>query len=247
MVTNTKKGIFMKMKALTATALFCLTLLISNYAAAAKEEAKEGLESKKDKLSYSIGVSMAGGLIPIKEEINLNQVLKGIGDQFYEKDLLVSENEARTILGEFSIKMQKKMAKENEITSQKNLAEGNNFLKENQEKEGVTTTESGLQYLVLTQGDGPKPTSTDKVKVHYKGTTIAGVEFDSSYKRGEPIVFPVTGVIKGWTEALQLMNVGSKYKLFIPSELAYGPRGSGPAIGPNSVLIFEVELLGIEK
>jgi FKBP-type peptidyl-prolyl cis-trans isomerase FklB len=111
----------------------------------------------------------------------------------------------------------------------------------------VVTTQSGLQYLVLKPGDGPKPVKTDKVKVHYRGTTIDGAEFDSSYKRGKPAAFSVTGVIKGWTEALLLMNVGSKYKLFIPSQLAYGQRGAGPGIGPNAVLIFEVELLGIEK
>ena len=118
---------------------------------------------------------------------------------------------------------------------------------ENKKKKDVVTTKSGLQYTVLKKGDGAVPKTTDKVKVHYRGTTTDGTEFDSSFKRGTPAVFPVTGVIKGWTEALQLMPVGSKYKLFIPSDLAYGDRGAGPTIGPNQVLIFDIELIGIEK
>jgi len=192
-------------------------------------------------------MNMAQPIIPIKEEVDFDLLLKGFSDQFYGKTLLVSESEAIGLLNEFSMEMQKTMAEKSELMANKNLVEGNNFLKENKEKEGVSTTQSGLQYLILNQGDGPAPKSTDKVKVHYKGTTINGDEFDSSYKRGEPITFPVTGVIKGWTEALLLMNVGGKFKLFVPSELAYGSRGAGPKIGPNAVLIFEVELLGIEK
>ncbi|MFH1008848.1 MAG: FKBP-type peptidyl-prolyl cis-trans isomerase, partial [Candidatus Latescibacterota bacterium] len=117
---------------------------------------------------------------------------------------------------------------------------------ENAGKDEVITTESGLQYLVMNQGHGPKPIATDQVKVHYRGTLLDGKEFDSSYKRGEPVTFPVNGVIPGWTEALQLMNVGGKVRLFIPPDLAYGPRGAGQRIGPNATLIFEVELLGIE-
>ena len=116
----------------------------------------------------------------------------------------------------------------------------------NAEKEGVKILESGMQYIVLNQGDGPKPAPSDKVKVHYAGSLINGTEFDSSIKRGEPAVFPVTGVIQGWQEALQLMNVGSKWKVFIPSNLAYGSQGAGGSIGPNETLIFEMELLGIE-
>ena len=168
-------------------------------------------------------------------------------DQFNEKPLLVTEEEAQTIMREFSMKMREKMEEKNKILAKRNIKEENKFLKKNKKKKGITTTDSGLQYLVLKQGDGPKPSSTDKVKVHYRGTTIDGTEFDSSYKRGEPVTFPVTGVIKGWTEALLLMDVGGKYKLFIPSELAYGRRGAGQHIGPSAMLIFEVELLGIEK
>jgi FKBP-type peptidyl-prolyl cis-trans isomerase len=136
--------------------------------------------------------------------------------------------------------------KQNEV-SEKNTQEGAQFLKENKEAKGVTTTSSGLQYIVEKEGDGAIPTANDKVKVHYSGTLLDGTEFDSSVKRGQPAVFGVTQVIKGWTEVLQLMKVGAKYKVFIPADLAYGPQGSGQVIGPNAVLIFEVELLGIEK
>ena len=124
---------------------------------------------------------------------------------------------------------------------------GELFLQENKQKEGVVTTLSGLQYLVLREGEGPKPKVTDTVKVHYRGTFIDGTEFDSSYGRGEPAVFPVNRVIAGWTEALQRMKVGSKYRLFVPSQLAYGERGAGDVIGPNETLIFDVELLDIEQ
>ena len=128
----------------------------------------------------------------------------------------------------------------------RNLAAGEAFLEENEKSEGVVTTRSGLQYLVLHEGDGPRPKATDSVTVHYRGTLIEGIEFDSSYERDEPASFPLQGVIPGWTEALQLMKVGSRYRIFIPSHLAYGEQGAGMMIGPNATLIFEVELLEIE-
>ncbi|MDD5772373.1 MAG: FKBP-type peptidyl-prolyl cis-trans isomerase [bacterium] len=131
--------------------------------------------------------------------------------------------------------------------AQKNLKEEEEFLKKNKDAEGVKTTATGLQYLVLKEGEGEIPTATDEVKVNYKGTLIDGTEFDNSYKRGQPAVFPVNRVIAGWTEALQMMKAGSKYKLFIPSKLGYGNLGAGRDIGPNQMLIFEVELLGVEK
>jgi FKBP-type peptidyl-prolyl cis-trans isomerase len=139
-----------------------------------------------------------------------------------------------------------RMQAEQKAAADKNLADGEAFLKENATKEGVVTTESGLQYKIVTAGDGPKPGAGDVVKVHYRGTLLDGTEFDSSYKRGEPVTFPVGGVIPGWVEALQLMPVGSKWELYIPSGLAYGPGGAGNQIGPNSTLKFEVELLSIE-
>ncbi len=142
--------------------------------------------------------------------------------------------------------VKKEVQKEEMSVEEQNLNEGKAFLAENKKKAGVTTTSSGLQYEVLTQGNGPKPTASDSVKVHYEGTLINGTVFDSSYKRGQSISFPLNGVIRGWTEGVQLMNVGSKFRFYIPSDLAYGVRGAGRDIGPNSTLIFDVELLGIE-
>lgn len=205
------------------------------------------LETNMDSVSYIIGTDMAQSLDNIKGELNVNALINGLQDKLEGKTLKVNEEESRKIMQEFSGKMQKKMEEERKVNATSNTQEGKTFLEENKKKEGVMTTESGLQYIALTKGDGPKPVATDKVKVHYKGTTLDGKEFDSSYKRGEPASFGVTGVIKGWTEALQLMTVGSKYKLFIPPELAYGDRGAGGMIGPNAVLVFEIELLGIEK
>lgn len=236
------------MKTTTIPTLFfcCLFLLVCTCVAHAEDDTAGVLKSDKDKVSYVIGTDIGKSLIHIKDEINLDILIKGINDQFHGKKLLVPQEEAQTVMTEFSMKMKKKKAEQNRLAGEKNMEEGKNFLEKNKKEKGVVTTESGLQYLVLKQGKGPKPTQSDKVQVHYKGTTIDGTEFDSSYKRGKPAEFPVTGVIKGWTEALLLMNVGSKYKLFIPSELAYGQSGAGP-IGPNAVLIFEVELLDILK
>jgi FKBP-type peptidyl-prolyl cis-trans isomerase len=142
--------------------------------------------------------------------------------------------------------MRKKQEEQMQIAGAASKKEGEAFLAANKSKDGVVTLPSGLQYKILTQGTGPKPTPSDSVVCNYRGTLINGTEFDSSYKRGEPATFPVTGVIKGWTEALQLMPVGSKWQLFVPSEMAYGERSPAPQIGPNSTLIFEVELLSIQ-
>lgn len=224
-----------------------LFLFINNSDVLAENENAKPLEKYKDKVSYIIGTNIAKSLVNFKEEIELDMLIDGIKDQFNKKTLRVAEEEAESVMREFSAKMNKRQREKNKLLAKGAIEVGNKFLEENGKKKGVVTTESGLQYLILEQGDGPNPERTDKVKVHYRGTTIDGAEFDSSYKRGKPASFPVNGVIKGWTEALLLMNVGSKYKLFIPSELAYGQRGAGPSIGPNAVLIFEVELLGIEK
>lgn len=204
-------------------------------------------ETEKDSISYVIGTSMAHSLGDIKDDINPEMLILGIKDKLDGKPMLVSEERAQTLMREFSMKIQTREAEKDQAVADKNIEEGKKFLEENKNKEGTVTTESGLQYSVLKQGDGPKPAETDTVSVHYQGTTINGIEFDSSYKRGEPAVFPVNGVIKGWTEALLLMNAGSKYKLVIPSELAYGPSRVSPLIGPNEVLVFEVELLDIKK
>ena len=245
-VYHQMKGVAMKVIAVFA--VFCgLVLLTFNCETNAAKQEPVTLKTDRDSVSYIVGTDIARSLTDIKDEIDLDMLISGLKDQFNEKPLLVTTEEVQTIMRKFSMKMREKMEKENKILAKRNIEEENKFLKKNKKKKGVTTTDSGLQYLVLKQGDGPKPSSTDKVKVHYRGTTIDGTEFDSSYKRGEPVTFPVTGVIKGWTEALLLMNMGSKYKLFIPSELAYGQRGAGQHIGPSAMLIFEVELLGIEK
>ena len=234
------------MKLITIIVIFC-SLFIFDCKTDTKKAKAVKLETNRDSVSYIIGTDISRSLIDIKDEIDLDILIRGLEDRLNEKPLLVPEEEAQPIMREFSMKMRKKQEEKSKASVENNLEAGKKFLEENKKKEGVITTESGLQYLVLKQGDGPKPSKTDKVKVQYRGTTIDGTEFDSSYKRGEPATFPVAGVIKGWTEALLLMNVGSKYKLFIPSELAYGQRGAGQKIAPNAVLIFEVELLDIVK
>ena len=198
------------------------------------------LNSEIDSVSYSLGVSVASNIKAQKmEDINASAVAQAFNDVFKGNDLMIEEADANQTLQTYFTNLSKKM-------NDANLEEGQAFLSENGQRSGVVITESGLQYEVLVLGDGPKPLATDFVKVHYHGTLIDGTVFDSSVERGEPAEFPVNGVINGWVEALQLMNVGSKYKLFIPSELAYGERGAGAQIGPNSTLIFEVELLEIK-
>jgi len=244
--TNLIKGVLMKLT--TTVAVLCsIFLFTSSHKASAEEDAAVKLETEKDSVSYVLGTNIAKSLINIKEDIDIDMLTRGIKDQLNGKPMPISEEAAQTIMREFTANVNKKQEEQSQIAGKKNLNEGVKFLEENKKKDGIVTTESGLQYQVLKKGDGPVPTKEDKVKTHYKGTLTDGTEFDSSHKRGEPAVFPVTGVIKGWTEALQIMNVGSKYKLFVPSELAYGQRGAGQMIGPNSVLIFEIELLGIEK
>jgi len=205
------------------------------------------LETDKDKASYAIGVNMAQALVKIKDEVNIDMVAAGLKDKVAGNTLLIEEADARSLLADFSKKLREKQVAEREALGQKNLEEGQAFLEANKAKPDVVTTESGLQYMVVKKGDGAVPTKEDRVQVHYRGTTIDGTEFDSSYERGEPVTLAVTGVIKGWTEALQLMPVGSTYKLFVPADLAYGPRGAGDRIGPNAVLVFDVELLEIVK
>jgi len=216
--------------------------------APAKEKAtSEELKTPQAKLGYSFGVEIGTSLKEIQAEIEIDAFLKGIKDSVEGKDLLLTAEQMEEVKKEFVTKKQGEREKEMKELGDKNKKEEETFFAENKKKEGVKTTESGLQYIVVKEGDGAKPKETDTVKVNYKGTLLDGTEFDSSYKRGEPAIFPVKGVIPGWTEALQLMKVGGKYKLFIPSKLAYGERGAGPTIGPNSTLTFEVELLSIEK
>src|SRR6202008_1398185 len=173
-------------------------------------------------------------------------LLRGMKDALAGGKLLMSEDEARAAVMQVQNEVRQKQAEKAKEAGAANKKEGDEFLAANKAKEGVVTLPSGLQYKILTTGTGPKPAATDSVVCNYRGTLIDGKEFDSSYKRGQPATFPVNGVIKGWTEALQLMPVGSKWQLFIPPDLAYGERGAGADIGPNSTLIFDVELISIQ-
>jgi len=197
------------------------------------------LITELDSVSYSLGVNIGENIKTQFEDINLDNFEAGIKDVL-EKDVeaKISDNQAQAIIQSYFSKKQQKQ-------SESVIEEGINFLRENGKREGVTTLPSGLQYEVINDGTGPKPTIEDNVTTHYHGTLIDGTVFDSSVDRGEPASFPVGGVIKGWTEALQLMAVGSKWKLYVPYDLAYGERGAGPQIGPYSTLIFEVELISI--
>ena len=208
-------------------------------APAAKTAAPVTLTTTKDKFSYALGMDLGERLRRASAEVDTALLLRGLKDALAGEKTLLTDDEARATMNEESMILRKQR-------EEANKQEGEAFLAANKTKEGVVTLPSGLQYKILQAGTGPKPTATDSVVCNYRGTLIDGKEFDSSYKRGQPATFPVSGVIKGWTEALQLMPVGSKWQLFIPSDLAYGPRGQGRDIGPNAALIFEVELLSIQ-
>jgi len=205
------------------------------------------LKSGQDSISYAFGMNLGFSFQQQSIEVNPNIVAAGLVAAYTGAGALLSKEEVGQILVKFQQEMTEKRNAERTVSGKKNLEEGKTFLAENAKKEGVSTTASGLQYLVVEEGKGEKPSLESTVKVHYRGTLLSGKEFDSSYKRGEPATFPLKGVIKGWTEALQLMTVGSKWKLFIPADLAYGEGGAGADIGPNSALILDVELIGIEK
>lgn len=200
------------------------------------------LKTLTQRLSYIVGENLAHQLKNDNLELDAEVVALAVSDVMAGQPSRLTDAEKQT-----AVEQVQKESQAKQLAAQaKNKADGVAFLVENAKKEGVITTASGLQYKALVTGNGAKPVPSDRVKVHYRGTLIDGTVFDSSYDRGEPIVFPVTGVISGWVEGLQLMNVGSKFELAIPSELAYGANGSGPVIGPDATLIFEVELLGIE-
>ena len=200
------------------------------------------LKDLKDKVSYSIGLDLGFNFKKQNLELNPDALLLGVKDALSGKQPLLNETEVKDTMAALTKQLEEKQ----KARAEQNVKDGEKFLAENKTKEGVKTTASGLQYKVIKEGTGPQPKPTDSVVANYRGTLINGTEFDSSYKRGQPATFPLTGVIKGWTEALQLMKVGSKYQLFVPSNLAYGDRAMGPDIGPNSTLIFEVELVGIQ-
>jgi FKBP-type peptidyl-prolyl cis-trans isomerase FklB len=204
------------------------------------------LKTPKDKLSYALGMNMGTGLYKQSVEVDPAILLRGLKDGLAARKTLLTEEEMRAALTQLQGEIRKKQQEVARLAGESNKKEGDAFLAANKGNEGVVTLPSGLQYKVLTEGTGPKPTLTDSVVCNYRGTLINGTEFDSSYKRGQPATFPVNGVIKGWTEALQLMPAGSKWQLFVPPDLAYGERGGSPVIGPNATLIFEVALLSIQ-
>ena len=204
------------------------------------------LKGDKAKLSYSLGMNLGGNLKRESIEVDPDLLAKGMKDSYGGGKTLLTEEQARQTLADFQKTMMAKKAEARQKLAEKNKADGEKFLAANAKKEGVKSLPSGLQYKVITPGKGKSPKPSDTVTVHYKGTLIDGTEFDNSYKRGQPATFPVSGVIPGWTEALQLMKEGAKWRLFIPSKLAYGEMGKGRDIGPDAALIFEVELISIK-
>lgn len=200
------------------------------------------METEEDKTSYVLGYFLSADIKQKEPKLNRMAFLQGIKDSLQDKDPALEPSDMEQINKQME---RKALAKKQKEEGEKQKMEGQKFLEENKNKEGVKVTESGLQYEVLTEGSGKNPTDTDTVEVHYRGTLIDGTEFDSSYKRNRSISFPLNGVIKGWTEGLQLMKEGAKYKFYIPSELAYGEKGIGN-IPPHSTLIFEVELLKVQ-
>ncbi|MBN2635048.1 MAG: FKBP-type peptidyl-prolyl cis-trans isomerase [Prolixibacteraceae bacterium] len=224
--------------------LLVMSIIFTSASCSQSGAQKVKLETSIDSVSYAIGVLFGASNkeqlknVPAGDEINTEIMAAAFTLATTDGEVLFSDEEANMMVNDFFQKESKKIA-------QKNLEEGNAFLEKNKTREGVITTESGLQYEIITEGTGAKPTEEDQVEVHYHGTNIDGTIFDSSVERGEPVTFGVTQVIPGWTEALQLMPAGSKWKVYIPANLAYGEQSPSPDIKPNSVLIFEVELLNI--
>ena len=212
---------------------------------AAPDAVEEELATPQARLSYAIGMQVGQSLKGVNADIDFAVFTRGVQDVLKGQEPLLTPEEVAQIMDEFREKAMAEMARKRAEQGEKNKEEGEAFLAANGAKENVVTTASGLQYTVLKEGGGATPRADDTVTVHYRGTLLDGTEFDSSYSRGEPATFPLNRVIPGWTEGLQLMKVGSKYRLFVPSDLAYGENGAGQLIGPDAVLIFEVELLKI--
>lgn len=225
--------------ALSALSVFAL--------GACQSQGTPSLDTDNEKASYGIGLQMGGQLAPAESRLEMDAFLAGIRDGIAGNEPAVAQEDIQVALQAFSEAINAEMSEQRDAEAEANVAEGEAFLEENAQRDEVMVTESGLQYEVLEEGEGPTPGPEDQVTIHYRGTLIDGTQFDSSYDRGEPATFGVTGVIPGFSEGLQLMPVGSKYKFYIPGQLAYGPQGSGQVIGPNETLIFEVELLEIPE
>jgi len=242
--------------------------LIAGTALAAEDEAKADTKVKEatkaaapakeltqmQKVSYCIGLDMGGNFKQMELDVDIDLLTQGMKAGLTDATPMLTEDQIKEVMMQFQkemmVKQQEMMAKQQKKMAEqgkKNKEEGEKFLAENKKKKGVITTPSGLQYIVIKEGEGDSPSDDDTVSVDYVGTLLDGTKFDSSYDRGQPATFPVKGVIKGWTEALKLMKPGSKLKLFIPSDLAYGERGAGKVIGPDATLIFEVELKDVKK
>jgi FKBP-type peptidyl-prolyl cis-trans isomerase FklB len=205
------------------------------------------LDSPKSRISYTIGANMAKDFKAQKIDVDADVLAQGLKDGLAGKELRLTDEEMATEIQNFQKEMQAKMAAERAALADSNKAAGEAFLAENAKKEGVKVTASGLQYKVIEEGSGDSPGPNDTATVNYRGTLVDGTQFDSSYDRGQPATFPVGGVIAGWTEALQMMKPGAKWQIVIPSDLAYGERGAGRDIGPNSTLVFDVELISVKK
>lgn len=206
---------------------------------------KTELETEMENVSYAYGMDVASVLKRAPIDFDTDVFVQGFRDAYLDGELLMTEAEKMQILQDFMTQMRDEQMAQADAESETNLTAGQAFLEENKMNEGVTTTASGLQYTVIEEGTGPKPTATSTVSVHYTGSFPDGEKFDSSLDRGVPAEFPLNAVIPGWTEALQLMPVGSKYRFFVPSHLGYGERGMPPTIGPNATLVFDIELLDI--
>jgi FKBP-type peptidyl-prolyl cis-trans isomerase FklB len=233
---NKKKGFQMKLQMVVALSVLFLVSLVN-------AQEKPTLKNQKEKMSYIIGMDIGNNLKKQSIDIDAAALARGIKDALAGGKPLLTEQEIQETMGIF----QKDMMAKQQVMANKNKKEGEAFLDENKKKEGIKILPSGLQYKVITEGTGKKPKLADTVTAHYRGTLIDGTEFDNSYKRGQPANFQVSGVIPGWTEALQLMGEGAKWQLFIPSNLAYGERGAGAVIGPNATLVFEVELISVQE
>lgn len=234
------------MKRIVALFAICF-LVIPGLVNAEEKLVKPTLDNFSKKLSYAMGADVGRYFKGLGEEIDFETLIYGMTDGYSGAELAMNQEEIVVVQKEFGAKLQARQAAELEAMKEKNMTAGKAFLEENKKKEGVVVTTSGLQYQFLKKGEGEIPKASDQVKVDYVGSLVDGTEFDSSISRGEPVVFGVDQVIPGWSEALQLIPVGSKVRLVIPSDLAYGDQGVMPKIEPNSVLVFEVDLLGIEK
>jgi FKBP-type peptidyl-prolyl cis-trans isomerase len=224
-----------------------LPLALAALAVQVHAEDKAVLKDQKDKAGYSIGTNIGSGLKHDGVEVNIDALIAGLKDSFTGAAPQLTPAQQVEAITALQKEMTAKITAERKAAGEKAKKEGEEFLAANKAKEGVKTLPSGLQYKVLSEGNGAQPKPTDQVTVNYKGTLVDGTEFDSSYKRGEPATFPVNQVIKGWTEALPLMKTGAKWQLFVPAALAYGDHGAGREIPPNATLVFEVELVGVKS